>query len=1478
MADKAIGLTQSQQHQAQLNGSNAQREPIPMWDEENPEPTDDTTEENPGLHPIESDPVVSHEAPEIEDEPVAATEADTSIFNITDKEPEVGSSVHYFPSEGFGGASTINKVEEGGRMKGLDGFLDMWAMGRDLEAAAPAIIRRVEKGAILADPNYDPSTDYNLGLIHEGLTDQGKNDMTLIAAESQSEEESAWLRQRYDKEVFQQQELAKYGVPGAITQFATAALDETAWGIGMLTGGVVGAAYKLNRLKAIVAAGVLAAAENTAVEAIVMEGSVTRTQEDLIYAAGIGAVLGGGFGAIFSRNSPGTLAAKLARISEQRSLERMEEIDRAIIGDAVADAAGTGWAPIESMPEPGFAIVKLHAIQQQEMIEAAISEPGEVIARELMYTNFKALDTVDSPRAQLDASPEVKSARAELAAAQKEQAKVVEGDGEGKAVAREAVEAADDKVDEAYAAALTRKADESTAKAAEQKVLDDAEAARDYDAELKAVDEKLAARAKRDGEADAPVDHTKAIDAADEIEGEMAFIKSVRSGVEVVSEKLRIRADQDWLKSSRQLLVHLRDVAPDKHAEITGGKNNPTLEEFEDMMLPAINAIRKAVKGEADALAGKAKVLDELATKKQELLDAKQAQKDKAELDAAPKVVATGGHAGAAGVNRTGEFGQVDLDNMTPEMADMIHEYPESVFIRLGGRNQSSTFKGAPRIRFDLHSTSQAGPEKGQAVLGDLIGEESTGKKGHATSQVSASEIGTINGNAEEALMTRVYFPAQKLWMEEMNIPKWERWRPKHQKKFAEAVTDQKEFGGSNSPNVVKAANGMIDAINRTAHRARKWGVEGYSGKDFDIEDSYVTRIHDQNKIQDKQQQFGQEAMIDLVIEGIKKAQPFIDDDLAIRIGKGYVRNVSLRGAGVKGQYHDLGIDSIEYVESILRDIGINDADTDAFVKAMMRNTNEVQKANTLASAKKRLFMDIDVTKKYNDLDTGVAVDFSLKELFVRDARTLTQHYIRSVGGMAAVAERTFGTPMYIRSRHDFDRLQSTIAKKFYDAGGRKRNIAFNSAQRATKMMFDRTTATPLYDPDNWGTIASRKIKNYNVARLMGQVAFAQMSEQGTMMSTVGVEAYLKAMPEMGHMWKRAVDGTLDNETLAILEDWTGLAVDRMNGRIQTRFDASDGEILGMVGGAGDEVMHAINRRVLEPMQLLLEFQQRTGALAYTQRLTDNAMGVKLLGKSELKRLRAVGLGPAELKLVQAQMEKHSFIPKGSKIHNPNLKDWDDDKAIDAFRYGISRTMRRAVQENSIGTTSSMSNHPLGSLITQFRGFMMVAAAKQLGHGMHMRDVKTAQNFIMASIMASIGWAAQTQFKAQFRPDKDEYLKKKLTWENAMKAGIQRSAWATMMPSVVDNALRFTGNNTQFDYRSSSLNNSSLESIPSVDAWNKAYDGAQGLVDSAFHDDRQVSRSDMNNIRYALPAANMWATTHAWNYAVGLFPESKKQK
>ena len=231
---------------------------------------------------------------------------------------------------------------------------------------------------------------------------------------------------------------------------------------------------------------------------------------------------------------------------------------------------------------------------------------------------------------------------------------------------------------------------------------------------------------------------------------------------------------------------------------------------------------------------------------------------------------------------------------------------------------------------------------------------------------------------------------------------------------------------------------------------------------------------------------------------------------------------------------------------------------------------------------------------------------------------------------------------------------------------------------------------------------------------------------------------------------------------------------------------------------------------------------------------------------------------------------------KNYKIKDINAANWDDFEARHVFFAAIARMTRRGIQQNDVGNLNLYMTSTMGQVLTQFRTFMLVSWSKQFLHNIKARDVKAMQAMLGSVAFASLGYMAQVQANAQFRDDKEEYLKKMLSVDALAKASFQRSSWASLFPALVDTGGAFFTDDPVFAYRSTGLDTNLITGNPSVQLLSKGLSSAQAVSRSLLNPDLQFSQGQQRALNTLLPWQNAIGIKNALNKLVELRPESTK--
>ena len=179
----------------------------------------------------------------------------------------------------------------------------------------------------------------------------------------------------------------------------------------------------------------------------------------------------------------------------------------------------------------------------------------------------------------------------------------------------------------------------------------------------------------------------------------------------------------------------------------------------------------------------------------------------------------------------------------------------------------------------------------------------------------------------------------------------------------------------------------------------------------------------------------------------------------------------------------------------------------------------------------------------------------------------------------------------------------------------------------------------------------------------------------------------------------------------------------------------------------------------------------------------------------------------------------------------------------------------------------------MGQIITQFRTFMLVSWGKQFLHNMKANDWKGYSAMMGSMFFASLSYMAQTQLNAQFREDKEEFLKERLSVEAIGKAGFQRSSWASLFPALVDTGSGFFTDDPIFAYRSTGLDTNLVSGIPTVQLLSKGLATAQAASRSIVNPDLQWSQGQQRAANTLIPLQNAIGIRNALNKLVEMQPK-----
>ena len=779
------------------------------------------------------------------------------------------------------------------------------------------------------------------------------------------------------------------------------------------------------------------------------------------------------------------------------------------------------------------------------------------------------------------------------------------------------------------------------------------------------------------------------------------------------------------------------------------------------------------------------------------------------------------------------------------------------------------------RGRFDMTSYLLASKNQTANFLGRVLGEDAVGFRKDADRPLEAT-ADIIKTNEFKSALSRyyaVYDPAYKEWAKDQGFGNLKRNMNIPRRQFGELVADavvNPEL--PHHPAVKRAAQRQAEIKRDLLNGAKDAEVRGFENVPENLR--YFTHLWDSFKFVDARHRYGDPAVTRLLTNALINGTEDLDEEAAQMIAKSMAGKLNRDGAGMdSGAARLFTADDRDVMKQILVEEGFMTEDEATRLLSLF----EQRPDGTPARAKRRLGFNMEEELTVFNSQTRQQEVLRLKDLQERDAEQVFTSYAAGMSGRIALAKVGF---------KDETTINQFLDRNLAEAEAREGNKGLKRAQKENlvaqtiiNMILNRRAPLAADPSGNYARVA-RMVQDYNFIRLMNQVGFAQVAELGNAISIGGWRAVLQQVPEMRRMLRRARNGELEDEVLRDIEAATGIGSDRLTNQAMNRADT-----IGVFSeGRGDWIDKALfmlaplkrataDLSGMAPVTLALE---RMAARVAVQTMTDLAFKARKLSR---KRLAGLGLDENMTERVYAQIRQNavrqpSSMFKRKKVRAINLGAWDDAEARDAFLIAISRWTRRSIQQNDVGNLNLYMTSTMGQILTQFRTFMLVSYAKQTLHNIKAKDFRAMSAMLHSVAFAGLAYTAQTQVNAQFRDDKEEFLKERLSVDAIAKASFQRSSWASLFPALVDTGAMFYTDDPVFAYRSTGLDTNLIGGVPSVQLISKGLSSAQAASRALLNPDKQFSQGQQRALNTLVPFQNAIGIKNALNKLVDMRPET----
>jgi hypothetical protein len=626
--------------------------------------------------------------------------------------------------------------------------------------------------------------------------------------------------------------------------------------------------------------------------------------------------------------------------------------------------------------------------------------------------------------------------------------------------------------------------------------------------------------------------------------------------------------------------------------------------------------------------------------------------------------------------------------------------------------------------------------------------------------------------------------------------------------------------------------------------------------------------------------------LTELFTRSILSRQPDLDPKLARSMGFAILQRFNKLHAGENFMDMRTGSFDFDDLEGFLRET--LDSDEVDRIKAYFDGKEPTNADSGAANSRlrSRIMLDEQFSMQVRNRETGVLEEVAVKDFYINDPNLVFHVYSRGMSGSLAMANLKIVDPDTgdllidgIKNQADWQRLKEQMK-----GVGQQNDANWTADERNLDFLYSTITGRPYFDETTDFATGLRMLRDFNFARVMGQVGLAQLPELGRIAGEAGIRTMWQAMPsfrQLHNLWKK---GELGDDLSYELQqmfapgtDWTRQRYFIEADDFGTPLTRGADSVTQRTANQVNPTLHQMNRFVaaasgMAPINGVL---QRWGSRAFTVNMVKSALGER---PPSVERLRALGLSEQDWAEVSDAIRTHARFRSGRQsgrsLEALNIRDWDANTAA-KFEDALFRASRAIILENDPGQFAWWMQHPLSKTILQFRTFAVTAWTKATLRGLNHRDTAAAVGFMASSFIGAMVYMGQTGLNLIGDPEANEKWEERTTWGKLGMAAFQRTSESSLIPMAVDTFAEFAVNDPVFDFRSTGLASDGLFGNPTIDLFNAASGATSGLLSAAFGDD--YSAPDYRNAVKVLPFQRVTGFVQFFNWLGSDLPRREIQ-
>ena len=780
--------------------------------------------------------------------------------------------------------------------------------------------------------------------------------------------------------------------------------------------------------------------------------------------------------------------------------------------------------------------------------------------------------------------------------------------------------------------------------------------------------------------------------------------------------------------------------------------------------------------------------------------------------------------------------------------------------------DQTPTVAG--KVRYDKSFVLRKSANPYMRSTSEKLLEESVGNKDYSRSILTA-DIQKNNYSATKLTsFYKEYEPAFTQYLKDIGkSTRFKSYNLNDRMEFSNLVSRAVRGEVIGIPAVTRAAESTKRLFKTMLDDLKTDGVTGAA----DILDNanYFPRHWSISRLQDVQERVGESKLINFLKNSLVKGSNNLSDADGLKLSASILRMI--RSAKFSDGF------SVDRVLKTTDETELRNLITD-YTDLLEPDVNDLVKV--LLKPKKpkvpaRLSRRASFDETHEEIIDNVAIKFS--DLLDNNTEGVVGAYVNQMSGHVAFARTG------IKSKNDYLKILDQVKKGYELPEVAKKYVSKTGKIRkqfeldTLETIYKNIIGIPTEQNIQGGTATVlRNLRKYNYANVFNQVGFAQIPELGNIIGTAGVRTFVKYIPEFKNILTRAKDGKLTNEFLDEIETLVGgTGSNRLVDSVINRTD----DFAGMTTKVGkvEKTLDVATRITSDfsGFHAVDTLSRRLATITSFDKLARHATGKLKLKPSDIKRYKNIGFSEEELESVFSNIRKNSSFVEGGltgrKIRRLNVDQWDDQDLVNKMSLYMNRHLRRVIQENNYGEMISMgADGSLGKTLFQFRNFVMTAYSKQLLHGLHMRDLTFFMSFASSTMLAGLVYIAQQNIQAigKTGTEREEFLEDRLSLESIGGATFQRNTYSTLLPSLLDMGLYYSGNDTMFNYRSSGLETNLWTGNPTYALIENIGKAVRGAGQAITDDEYDFSKRDAYKWLRIAPYQNMLGIRNVLQYMI----------